>query len=131
MQALRSLAVLAASVGGLYLLANGQPRPVSQPAPVVATPVVVPLPQPKAAPKEVAIPKLRAPAPIVASEKASKRKKKRETKAERAKPKRTAFLPSCARIKAQYDRMSLSERWSAYQTATPEQIAHGRRCLGL
>lgn len=40
-------------------------------------------------------------------------------------------LPSCATVKSEYDRMTVSERWSRYLTSTSEEVAHGRRCLGM
>jgi hypothetical protein len=54
-----------------------------------------------------------------------------ERKAVKKQQKRVAGLPSCSAVRAQYDSMSLAQRWSAYQSATSEQVAHGRRCLGI
>lgn len=67
-------------------------------------------------------PKVRAPTPIV--------KRDRE-KRERPKKKRVAVsgLPSCAVIRREAERMTWAQKMSAMATATPEQIAHGRRCL--
>lgn len=40
-------------------------------------------------------------------------------------------LPSCAVIKREYERMNFAERLAEYRRADAEQIAHGRRCLGM
>lgn len=40
-------------------------------------------------------------------------------------------LPSCAYIRREQARMSFAEQWSAYLNASPEEIAHGKRCLGI
>lgn len=40
-------------------------------------------------------------------------------------------MPSCAAIKREYDAMSWPERMAAYRKATPEEVAHGKRCLGF
>jgi len=40
-------------------------------------------------------------------------------------------LPSCAFIKSEYERMSWAERMAEYRKSTVEEIAHGKRCLGM
>ena len=69
--------------------------------------------------RAVPIPQPRAPKAIVAPEK------------KRAAVKRKPGLPSCAAVQREYDRMSGAQRMAAYMRATPEQVAHGRRCLGM
>lgn len=61
----------------------------------------------KPKPKPVAPPKPRAAAP----------------------PKRS--LPSCELIKREYARMTWSQKMAEYSRATPAEIAHGKRCLGM
>lgn len=133
-------ATLAAVAGGTLMVIA--PRQTTKPVEIVvkgkpvAAPARVKLPpqgprtprETELQKKEVEIPRMRVPAPIVRPE---KKGKKRPARSERPKIKRTASLPSCARIRAAYNRMSVAERWAAYQKATPEQVAHGRRCLGM
>jgi len=89
--------------------------PVSAPASVEVTPLPLPRPaQPKPQPKA-------SPKP----EKAAAAKKPRSS----APPKKS--LPSCAVVQREYDAMTWPERMSAYRRATAEEIAHGKRCLGL
>ncbi len=40
-------------------------------------------------------------------------------------------LPSCAAIKREYATMSWAQQMAAYRRATAEEIAYGRRCLGM
>lgn len=118
-------ATIAALGGGLWLAIA--PRPVTKPAVVKSAPPPVEktIEQPKQAADPKPLPKLHKPAPIMKPERKSKKRAARE------RTKRTASLPSCSRIRAEYNRMSLAEKLAAYQRATPEQVAHGRRCLGL
>jgi len=86
-------------------------KPTPPPRPKVeAKPKAQPKAQPKPPPKpekDAAAKKLRPPAPT------------------------NKALPSCAVIQREYDAMNYSQRMSSYFSATPEEIAHGRRCLGL
>lgn len=66
------------------------------------------------------LPKLVAPKPIMKPE-----------RRDRGAKSKSSGLPSCARVKVEYDRMTIAQRWAAYRKATPEQIRHGRLCLGL
>lgn len=83
------------------------PAPAEAAAPVEVKPVK-PLPRPKVEvkPKEQPKPKSRPPA-----------------------PKKT--LPSCAVVKREYQTMSWAQQMAAYRRATPDEIAHGKRCLGF
>lgn len=140
MSQLAQLMAVSVVAGGLALLAGTSPqRPVPK-APVETSVPVQPAEKIAAKKKVTPLPKLKAPGPIVQQERKARgkgmrnkreRTKRAGEKKERPKLKRTASLPSCARIQAAYNRMSVSERWAAYQTATPAQIAHGRQCLGL
>lgn len=60
----------------------------------------------------------------------AKPKPKPQPKPEPARKPRKA-LPSCAVVEREYQRMTLAERWARYGKATPEEIAHGKRCLGF
>lgn len=40
-------------------------------------------------------------------------------------------LPSCAVVQRENARMTWSQKMAAYHSATAEQIAYGKRCLGL
>lgn len=40
-------------------------------------------------------------------------------------------LPSCAVIKREYETMTYAQQMAAYYRATPDEIAHGKRCLGF
>lgn len=107
------------------------------PAPVVVAPpeVVVPLePEPPAAPvaaepepvaPEVEAKPLPKPRPkIDAKPKAQSKPKARPSALKKS-------LPSCAYIKGEFDRMTWAERMTEYRNSTAEEIAHGRRCLGM
>lgn len=39
-------------------------------------------------------------------------------------------LPPCSVVRREAARMTWAQKLAAYSAATPEQIAHGRRCLG-
>jgi hypothetical protein len=65
-----------------------------------------------------------APKPKVKSRTKAKPKAKRAVR----KKARESF---CDRVKREYARMTFAERLAAYQRATPQQIAAGRRCLGM
>lgn len=55
----------------------------------------------------------------------------KEEKSRRAAKPRPKALPSCAEIKRRRDSMTFAEQLAAYSRATPEEVAHGRRCLGI
>lgn len=83
--------------------------PAASSPPIVKPPLPQPRPKVDAKPKEQPkVPKPRA-----------------------ATPARRSSLPSCAVIEREYQRMTWPERMAAYRKATPEQIAQGKRCLGL
>ncbi len=110
----------AALVGGLVFLAPGKPVPAAKQAQVAekAKPAQRPAAQKSGGPsaRTHTIPRIRPIAPIATPD--------------RKKQKRKASLPSCASVRAQYNSMTWSQRMAAYAVATPEQVAHGRRCLG-
>ena len=110
----RGLLLLAAVAGGLSLLAPARPVP----APVVVKQGVPQMVQQKAAPPS------RASRPVL--KKARPEKKRAAVK----KKQRTSALPSCSAIRRQVAGMTWAQKMAAYATATPEQVAHGRRCLG-
>lgn len=100
--------------------------------PVIVLPPVVALPPMETvkpgtpAGREITpIPKHRPPPPIIRPEKRERVTVKKQRIAARG------GLPSCAYVKREYDRMSVGQRWAAYLAATSEQVAHGKRCLGL
>ena len=85
------------------------PPPPAPPAPVVAPP-----------PRE-ALPPLVRPRPITVPERPKAKPKRREV----------VGLPPCSVVRREYQRMTYAQQIAAYMAATPEQVAHGRRCLGL
>lgn len=102
------------------------------PPPVIVLPPVVVLPPMEtdkpgtpASRESAPIPKHRPPAVIVRPEKRERVAVKKQRIAARG------GLPSCSYVKREYDRMSVGQRWAAYLAATSEQVAHGKRCLGM
>jgi len=85
------------------------PPPPAQPAPVVAPP------------PRVALPPIVRPKSIVRPERPKAKPKRREV----------VGLPPCSVVRREYQRMTYAQQIAAYMAATPEQVAHGRRCLGL
>lgn len=81
------------------------------PEPAAAAPASEPKPLPRPRPKAEAKPKPRPEKRVAAHS--------------------TRGMPSCAVVKREYDAMSWPERMAAYRKATPEEVAHGKRCLGL
>jgi outer membrane biosynthesis protein TonB len=97
--------------------------PVSAPPVVEATPLPQPRPkveQPKPQPKVQPKPQPKAPP-----------KPEKEAAAKKPRPPAHKALPSCAFIKREYEAMSYAERMASYYRASPEEITHGKRCLGL
>lgn len=123
-------AAFAAYAGGTALVGKpvpkqGEPAAVTAQAPPPARSTAhrkvhrtVP---PAARPKWKPIPGVRPIPPIAAPERPAKAKPKRQ---------RVAGLPSCAVVRRQAASMTWAQKLAAYTTATPEMIAHGRRCLG-
>lgn len=105
----------------MWIWQNAWPKPQPK-APAASPPPAARVVKPSAAAKRetTPIPKPRPPKAIVAPE------KKRAAVARRA-----PGLPSCAVVRREYDRMTTAQRWAAYMRATSEQVAHGRRCLGM
>ncbi len=99
----------------------------------VAPPVVRVVPVPLPAARPVAAPaKPIKPAPPRAEVKPkSEVKRKEQPKPKTRPPVQRKTLPSCAVVKREYARMSWSQQMAEYHRATPEQVAHGRRCLGF
>ncbi len=84
----------------------------TEPDPVAAAPAAEPKPLPRPRPKVEVKPKPRP-------------------EKKRAASHSTRGMPSCAVVKREYDAMGWPERMAAYRKATPEEIAHGKRCLGF
>lgn len=40
-------------------------------------------------------------------------------------------MPPCSVVRREYERMSIVERLVAYHSATAEEVAHGKKCLGM
>lgn len=91
------------------------PAPVEPPAPPAVAPPADVKPAPPA--KVEAKPKAK-PKPVVPSP------KPRPAPAKRS-------LPSCAVIKREYERMTWPQKMAEYNRATPAEVAHGKRCLGM
>ena len=109
------------AVVGALAVAPALNRPAAPQKQAVVAPKAQPAPKASVpAQRTQPVPRPRPPAAIA----------RPERKAAKKKP-RVAGLPSCAAVRAQYNSMSLAQRWSAYQSATSEQVAHGRRCLGI
>ncbi len=101
--------------------------PEDDPAPIEGLPPAESAPVPKPAPA----------APVAAQvdakpsrpKAAESKEKAKPQKARPAAPKKT--LPSCAAIKRGYATMSWAQQVAAYRRATAEEIAYGKRCLGM
>jgi hypothetical protein len=105
----------------------GAPSPASAPPKVGDNSPAAPRPKAAApSPRTVAAPRLKRPAPIV--QERPQAKKKRTTTTTTPRP---SGLPSCAVVRREYDSMNTAQRLAAYYRATAEQVAHGRRCLGI
>lgn len=103
-----------------------EPIPV-EPPPAAALPVVpIEPPAVSVAPVEV---KPLPPKVDVKPKATIKPQAKPEAKSRPAAPKKS--LPSCAVVQRENARMTWSEKMAAYHSATPEQVAHGKRCLGM
>ena len=92
--------------------------PKAQPSPKASVP----------AQRTQPVPRPRPPAAITRPER--KAAKKQPRRAENRPVIRRAGLPSCSAIRRQVENMTWAQKMAAYATATPEQIAHGRRCIG-
>lgn len=100
------------------------PVVVEEPAPVV------PLDPPPAAAEPEPVPEVEAaPVPKPRPKIEAKPKAQPKPKAKPSTLKKS--LPSCAYIKGEFDRMTWAERMAEYRNSTAEEIAHGRRCLGM
>lgn len=84
--------------------------PVAEPEPVAPEVEAVPLPQPR--PK------------VEVKPKAQPKPKARPSALKKS-------LPSCDVVRREYNRMSYAQQLAAYARASAEEIAHGRRCLGM
>ena len=135
------LLAVAALAGGMFVVAGGQQTRAPQTAAVVHKPAQT-APVTKFAPPQRSSDhrKLHRTAPKIAKRKWEPLPKikpippimKEEKRRERVKVKpRTKSLPSCAVIRARRDSMTWAEQLAAYSRATPEEVAYGRRCLGI
>jgi hypothetical protein len=103
----------------------GAPSPASAPPKVGDNSPSTPAPKAAApSPRTAAAPRLKRPAPIVQERPQAKKKRTTPTP-------RPSGLPSCAVVRREYDSMNTAQRLAAYYRATSEQVAHGRRCLGI
>jgi len=113
--------------------APAPPAPVEPVAPIAEPPVSAPPPAPvEAKPLPAPRPKVEAkPKPQPKAQ--PKPKPERDAPAKKLRPPASTnkALPSCAVVQREYEAMSWPERMSAYRRATPEEIAHGKRCLGF
>lgn len=109
-------------------------RYVTIQAPVVAPEPVAPI-EPVPAPPPVVSAEPEPVVPEVEAKPVPKPRPKVEEKPKlRPKPKASALkksLPSCDVVKREYQRMSYAQQMAAYARASAEEIAHGRRCLGM
>lgn len=134
MQVAQKMVAIVALAGAAYLAtAAPQPEP-PPPKPGVSAPVAKPAPPQRSTSHR----KVHRTAPKIAKRKWEpvpgvqpvKPIMKEEKRKRIAKP-RAKSLPSCAEIKRRRDAMTFAEQLQAYSRATPEEVAHGRRCLGL
>jgi hypothetical protein len=103
--------------------------PVPAPPPVAAIE-----PAPSAPAEPVAEPA--APAPAVEAPPLPQPRPKIEPKPKTEPPVKKSrtvnrALPSCAVVKREFEAMTWPQRMARYQRATPQEIAHGKRCLGF
>jgi outer membrane biosynthesis protein TonB len=107
-------------------------RPQIVAAPVaahVAEPAPAPAPPPHVA--AVAEPEAKPPLPVARPKPDPKPKERPQPKPRAIVSAKRSSLPSCAVVKREYERMTWTEKMAAYHKASSEEIAHGRRCLGL
>lgn len=114
----RALVLVGALVTGGLIGGHTPPVPVSE-FRIIKVPPATPLA--KLAPVE------RVPLPVPRPKIEAKPKPKAEPKPRALKK----SLPSCPDIRRKQASMSFAEQLSAYRNASPEEIAHGRRCLGI
>lgn len=135
MSQLTQLLAVAALAGGLYAVA-GQPARAPKPgAPEVAA-VAKPAPIARSTDHR----KVHRPTPKVAKRKwepipgarpippIAKEEKRRERPKAKIVSKR---MPSCTVVRREYERMTMAQKLARYTTASAEEVAYGRRCLGL
>lgn len=138
----RQLFAVALLSGGMFALTS-TPKPPEQVAvmhkPAQAAPVATPQPPQRSTehrkqhrpvprlPKRefTPIPRIRPIAPIMREEKRARPKQEKRQRVA------SSRLPSCSVIRREYEGMSHMQRLAAYARATPEEVAHGRRCLGF
>lgn len=134
-------ALLSGASGGAGFVGGRASAPVPPPevryvtiqipaaAPEVAP--IAPDPQPPAAP--IAEPEAAAPEaeikPVPKPRPKVEEKPKPKPKARPSALKKS--LPSCDVVKREYQRMNYAQQMAAYARATAEEIAHGKRCLGM
>ena len=124
---LAGVTLFGAGNGSGYMLArNSAPTVAVAPPASPRTGESAPATQPPkaAAPAPKAAPRVQRPAPVVRERPPAKKKRT-------AAPTPRSTLPSCAVVRREYERMNHAQRLAAYARATAEQVAHGRRCLGI
>lgn len=122
----RGVLAVAAAAALVGLLALGRPSPVPLPAPKPAAIVKPIATKPIVNKPGVAETKTR-PVPARARKNVQKRAQPRSTQQRKAQPRNA--LPSCDEVRRIADSLTWSQKMQAMASATPEQIAHGRRCL--
>ncbi len=135
----RGLLIVAALLSGVSFVGGRMTAPVPPaevryvqiPAPVVHVPVPEAAPVEPAPLVEPAPPAEVKPPPKVIAKPKPKPQPVKEPKRRREPTPAKTGLPSCEFVKREYQRMSYVQQMAAYQRATPEQIAHGKRCLGF
>ena len=108
-----------AVVGALTVVPAMQRAPAAKQGAVVAKSQPAPQKASTPAQRTTPIPRPRPPAAISRPERKAVKKQ------------RVAGLPSCSAVRTQYESMTHAQRLAAYARATAEQVAHGRRCLGI
>lgn len=121
-------------VGGRMTAPVAEPelRFVHVPVPAISLPAAAPIDPPPAAtaePEPAATPADAEPKPLPRPRPKAEVKPKPKPEPPARKPRKA--MPSCAFVKQRYEAMSWPERMAAYKSASPEQVAHGKRCLGF
>ena len=137
----RALAIVAALLSGASGSAGFVGGRISAPVPPAEVRYVhVPIPTVPVVPIEEAAPlapvtgplvEVNPPVPTPRPEVETAPKAKPPALAKPRPPAPKKSLPSCAVVQRENARMSWAQKMAAYHSATPEQIAHGKRCLGM
>lgn len=114
--------------------ADAEPAPATpaEPAPLAppVRPSAAPPAEPPKPPAKVEA-KQKPPPPKPVHKAQPKPQPKPEQPIRKPRPPAQKALPSCAVIKREYETMTYAQQLAAYYRASPEEIAHGKRCLGM